>query len=588
MVVQVPWQQQAEASDLLVAVADWRDDSRFLEAALPRLPETLRVNTLRHDAAWTAELLAEMGGERLDWPGVEAWRMPWRRGAAPTEHAALYQALHDSGRTTRQEAASMLPPLLLDAKPGDLLLDLCAAPGSKATQMAEIIRGSGAVIANEKSPQRTNTLVTNSRRLALPNVVVTRHDGRNMPRPPEPGYDAILVDAPCTGSGTTRKNPEVWRRWRQVSGWNLHGLQVELLEKAVGMVRPGGRVVYSTCSLDPVENEAVVCEVLRRNPWLEVARIDEAIRRIPQLSPGLPHWPVRPLRPLLPSAATEDRRGSDGEGGAEVVPDDDSEAGPGSLQPPVEVGLREAMAECGRIWPNDDPTGLVGGFFFAVLRQTDDPSTENRARCLQQHPADGEVVPPSNRHHSHDIREADSGLAERLQELFGVACDSGDLWRRGRRALWTHPDVGRLVHGARLPAKHGRWHSGGQWRPMQVVLAGLPALRVGGERIERLTSDALHALPLEAGERVLRIEAEAARRMVEAGRLPIEEVDERLADMPGGGVMLLTEVDGIERRVPVWKGEWLTPMWRSAEEVVLRAAFGLEPKPPEVDAENGS
>ena len=559
----VPWQEQAETSELIDAIEAWgHDRSEFLDAAVARLPETLRINPLRCDAAWTAERLVEMGGVQIDWPNINAWRMPWQRGRAPPEFDELYQALHETGRTTRQEAASMIPPLLLGVDAGDMVLDMCAAPGSKATQIAEILGGLGVIIANEKSPQRSNTLVTNSHRLALPNIVVTRHDGRNIPRPPLPGFDAVLVDAPCSGSGTTRKNPEVWGKWKEVNGRNLHKLQVELVLKAAGMVRPGGCVVYSTCSLDPVENEAVVLEVLRQNPWLKVESIN--VNLLPKnTSPGLSHWP-------------------DLSGGEARV----------SMLPPAEPELVKAAERCVRIWPDDDDSGLLGGFFFAVLRQTDSTeidSTENKttspenewARCLRRHSLDGEVVPPSGRLGPHDIRAAEADMSVGLLDMLGVPTDSGDLWRRGRRASWSSVDVSRLVFDAKWPGKKGRWHAGGQWRPLSVTLAGVPAVRVRGERIERITSQALHTLPLATGgegRRVLEVCADVAKRIIASNRLPLDEVDERLHEMPGGGLMLLAEVDGIERRIPIWKGEWVTPMWRAEEEVVLRVALGLPPK----------
>jgi hypothetical protein len=402
-----------------------------------------------------------------------------------------------------------------------------------------------------------------------------------------PGFDAILVDAPCTGSGTTRKNPEVWGKWKEVNGRNLHKLQVELVLKAAGMVRPRGCVVYSTCSLDPVENEAVVLEVIRQNPWLKVESINENL--LPQnITLGLSQWPDL----------------SGGEAGV-------------SMLPPTEPELVESAERCGRIWPDDDESGLLGGFFFAVLRQTDSTeidSTEKKfteknptgeisskndtapkepteqgttgpenawARCLRRHSPNGEVVPPSGRLGPHDIRAAEAELSVGLLDMLGVSPNAGDLWRRGRRASWSSADVSPLIFDAQWPGKNGRWHAGGQWRPLSVTLAGVPAVRVRGERIERITSQALHALPLAMGgdgRRILRVNADVAKRIISANRLPLDEVDERLNDMPGGGLMLLAEVDGIERRIPIWKGEWVTPMWRAEEEIVLRAALGLPPK----------
>ena len=125
------------------------DVESWLESATTSLPETLRVTRSRDDREWTETLLRELGGEPLVW-GREAcaWQMPFARGQAPDQRSKyVLSLLHDSGRITRQEAASMLPVVVLDPQPGHLVLDLCAAPGSKATQIAEAIAPNGVVVA---------------------------------------------------------------------------------------------------------------------------------------------------------------------------------------------------------------------------------------------------------------------------------------------------------------------------------------------------------------------------------------------------------------------------------------------------------
>ena len=103
--------------------------------------------------------------------------------------------------------------------------------------------------------------------------IIVNHDARHFPKVPEFGYDRILVDAPCTGTGTTRKNPDVWSRWKPNGGRSMQKLQIDILSRATKLVKSGGRIVYSTCSLDPVENEAVVAEVLRKDPSLRLSLI---------------------------------------------------------------------------------------------------------------------------------------------------------------------------------------------------------------------------------------------------------------------------------------------------------------------------
>ena len=152
--------------------------------------------------------------------------MPWEKARCENDRfIENIRALHTSGRITRQEAASMMPVQALEVQPGDRVLDMCAAPGSKTTQIAEALDGSGLVVANEPNPGRANNLVSNVQRSGHLNVVVVRQDGRNFPRVAEPGFDRILVDAPCTGTGTTRKNTDMettaWRAYVSLASRNL-------------------------------------------------------------------------------------------------------------------------------------------------------------------------------------------------------------------------------------------------------------------------------------------------------------------------------------------------------------------------------
>ena len=155
----------------------------------------------------------------------------------------------------------MIPPVVLAPEDGQMIMDTCAAPGSKATQLAEAIPN-GLVLANEPSSGRINLLTSNKGRLGLSNMVVIQHDGRHIGRMPEPGVDGIVVDVPCSGTATTRKNRELWNNWTPKVGRSMFKLQSDIAYRAAQLLRPGGDMVYSTCSLDPIENEAVVCDIL--------------------------------------------------------------------------------------------------------------------------------------------------------------------------------------------------------------------------------------------------------------------------------------------------------------------------------------
>ncbi|KAK8968973.1 hypothetical protein KSP40_PGU012330 [Platanthera guangdongensis] len=210
----------------------------------------------------------------------------------------------------------MVPPLFLDVLPDHYILDMCAAPGSKTFQLLEIIHQSikpgflpdGLVIANDVDVQRCNLLIHQTKRMCSANLIVTNHEAQYFPSclsakdftRDEHGelkdilqFDRVLCDVPCSGDGTLRKAPDIWRKWNAGMGNGVHRLQVEIAMRGITLLKVGGRMVYSTCSMNPVENEAVVAEILRRSKGsvelLDVSyELPELVRR-----PGLRTWKVR-------------------------------------------------------------------------------------------------------------------------------------------------------------------------------------------------------------------------------------------------------------------------------------------------------
>jgi len=182
----------------------------------------------------------------------------------------------ENGNISRQETVSMIPPLLLDIQSTDRVLDMCAAPGSKTAQIIEALySGSnssvpdGLVMANDVHNARCYMLVHQAKRLNSANVVITNHDATVLPalHLDENGvsmlkFDKILCDAPCSGDGTLRKNADIWTKWSPGNANNLHGIQYRILKRGLELLNVGGRLVYSTCSFNPIENEAVVHRML--------------------------------------------------------------------------------------------------------------------------------------------------------------------------------------------------------------------------------------------------------------------------------------------------------------------------------------
>jgi NOL1/NOP2/sun family putative RNA methylase len=177
-----------------------------------------------------------------------------------------------------------LPALAVDPDPGEIVWDACAAPGSKTTQLAALMDDTGVVIGNDNNLGRLSALRHNAERLGVTNLVVTNQDARNFSFNPFGGrteranrieaFDHALVDAPCSCEGTIRKNPDAFEQWSREHVMSVVAIQKDILRRAVQATRPGGTVVYSTCTFAPEENEGVVnhvlesesCRVVQWNP----------------------------------------------------------------------------------------------------------------------------------------------------------------------------------------------------------------------------------------------------------------------------------------------------------------------------------
>jgi 16S rRNA (cytosine967-C5)-methyltransferase len=172
------------------------------------------------------------------------------------------------GRCTIQDEASQLIVDLLDPRPGERILDVCAAPGTKTTAIAERLGSSGEVLALDRNPRRLALVSRDARRLGLGIVRVQKADAtRPLLGVARAGsFDRVLVDPPCSGLGTLRRNPDARWRIRPTDPLRLAAIQRSILEQAAAALRPGGTLVYSTCTLLPEENEAVVEDFLRNRP----------------------------------------------------------------------------------------------------------------------------------------------------------------------------------------------------------------------------------------------------------------------------------------------------------------------------------
>jgi NOL1/NOP2/sun family putative RNA methylase len=200
-----------------------------------------------------------------------------RPGKHPYYHAGLYYI---------QEPSAMLPVELLDVQPGERVLDLCAAPGGKAAQIAAKLKHTGVLVANDPHEERVKALVKNIELSGARGAVVLNERPERLAATFAGYFDKILVDAPCSGEGMFRKDEQMSREWSEDSPDQYASVQRELLAQAARMLAPGGTIVYSTCTFSPEENERVVAAFLREYPQFRVVPAP----LLPGFAAGRPDW----------------------------------------------------------------------------------------------------------------------------------------------------------------------------------------------------------------------------------------------------------------------------------------------------------
>ncbi len=256
------------------------DPTAFRNACDRPLPSVVRVNTLRATPRDVINVLeaSDVRVTQRDWsPNVLEVSTDEPGNSWP----------YVLGWMHGQEEVSQVPAIVLDPQPGDRILDMAAAPGGKATQLAARQDGDGLVVANDVNLGRLASLRTNGERLGITNLAVTRQDGRVFSVGPFDfeQFDRVLVDAPCSGEGTIRKNPDVQEGVSEGSREHLATLQEGLLRRAVELTVPSGVVVYGTCTFAPEENEAVVSRILATEDCT-IERADLALEH----RPGVTRW----------------------------------------------------------------------------------------------------------------------------------------------------------------------------------------------------------------------------------------------------------------------------------------------------------
>ena len=333
---------------------------------------------------------------------------------------------HEAGMYYIQEASAMAPAVLCDAQPGERVLDLCAAPGGKSTKLAASLQGRGILVANEIHPERARVLSSNLERMGVRNALVTNESPQRLASRFPLFFDRIVVDAPCSGEGMFRKEEEALTNWSPENVRMCAQRQTEILEEAASMLRPGGRLVYSTCTFSPEENEGVIFRFLMEHPGFSLVSIPDL--------PGIraEEWGFAGGRPeWLPSAGIE--------------PDCFGEQGLKAAQQ-----LRGTL----RLWPH-----LLNGegHFAAVLRKDGPQSAAADARAGIDASVDSRVqAGNTGKEERRKKKEKGKNRAQRSGKR-----NSGDLSLKEAQHMWEEfcrdsllsadaPDAAANIGGERL------------------------------------------------------------------------------------------------------------------------------------------
>lgn len=346
------------------------------------------------------------------YPGELAWQLELSR--KDIRRSEKLFKLHNfliaetkSGNISRQEAVSMIPPIVLDVQSHHKVLDMCAAPGSKTAQIIESLHGDGSgkipkgfVIANDVDNKRCYMLVHQAKRLNSPCCLITNTEAGQFPnlfindekedKLKLLKFDRILADVPCSGDGTMRKNPDIWLKWATAQGNGLHGVQYRIARRGAEMLEVGGRMVYSTCSLNPVENEAVLVRLLKEAEGaLELVDVSDKLKGL-KYGPGVKYWEPS-SKDLTFYKSFED-----------VPPQFQTTVYKELFAPSPDEIDKFNLQHCIRVFPHHQNTG---GFFVAVLEkrrlmpwenEVNEKAIQSNERKLASMKAGGDAIPEAS------------------------------------------------------------------------------------------------------------------------------------------------------------------------------------------------
>lgn len=326
-------EQAALPAAFLARMADLLgDEYEAFRAALARPPSVgLRVNTLKLSPQ-TFRALSPFELAPVDWCAAG---FVLSERAQPGRHP-----YHAAGLYYLQEPTAMAAATLLAPQPGERVLDLCAAPGGKATHIAALMQGEGLLVANDIHARRAQVLAQNLERCGVRNAIVLNESPARLAERLPGFFDRILVDAPCSGEGMFRKSEPARRAWSPQHVLGCARRQEGIMTSAARMLRPGGLLAYVTCTFNPEENEGVIARFLRSHPDFAI----ETVEHYPGFAPGRPDWLEEPER-----------------------------------------AIGQVLTKAVRLWPHRAPG--EGGFIAVLRRAGDDLATASTARARYELPA---------------------------------------------------------------------------------------------------------------------------------------------------------------------------------------------------------
>ena len=327
-------------------------------------------------------------------------RMELKKNSDLSKFHKFIQKSVDSGLISRQEAVSMIPPMLLNTKRGENIFDMCAAPGSKTAQFLEsfyenynflnkkeYLNDTGFVLANDFNAKRAYMMVHQLKRLNTAGMVVICHAAQLFPNIFLNGdimkrvqYDKILADVPCSSDAVMRKLPHKWKNWNSKESYSLHNLQLQILKRGIGLLKVGGEIVYSTCSLNPIENEAVVAQVMRefsQDDELEILDVNNIFKGSDiKRHNGLMKWKImiedkNDRNKLLVINDIND-----------PLYNEFSDIISSSAFPPSEDESKKfKLFNCNRFFPHDSDTS---GFFITVIKKLKPISSQDKSNKINE------------------------------------------------------------------------------------------------------------------------------------------------------------------------------------------------------------